>query len=388
MKTPALTLSIVTTVGLGLGGGWQMMARGNPQSGAAEKSAPQAAPGGQGAGTADTAKAALPPGDSAEFAAIIRTLFRDPLRERRLLQLRGLLAKFKPEHFAAMIHLVRENDLRGSDTGEEWTVLWTEWGHQDGPGALKKIREFDWKAPGNAAPAEAQYRAVTGWASVDPAAAKQYVETTKDTIYSLHPLSKSLVKGWSVTDPRAAGAWLAQKGSGSREEYFVVVDAIFRRDGAAALDKWLDTMSRSHPPAALTGFAEPAAGLKRRINPEAGAAWIELHRNDKWIVDSPVIANAAAEYAFRDPAGAMEWAGRTGLPRAASVVMDNWCQRDVSAASGWLKSHRESPAYSTAVSELVKHIRQENPKAARTWAETIPDAAIKAETLKGIPPNP
>ncbi len=338
-----------------------------------------------GSETADAAAISLPPAGSAAFADIIRGTFRDPLKERRLGRLQILLEKCGPEHLAAMIPLIRENDLRGTSSGDEWSLLWSQWGQKSGAAALAAIQAQDWKGWDPAAPAEAQSRSVSGWAALDPAAARAWLESTQDKIYPGGPLSKALLAGWSVTDPAAAASWLRQRGKGTPEEYRAVMEAMSRKNGPEAVEAWLASAGSGGDAAGLHGFADAVSAAKRRQDPAAAAAWVEQHLKEPWIQGSPVVSNTAWAYAERDPEKAMEWASRSGLESAAGIVMQRWCDTDPAAASGWLQDHHDSPGYGAAVTSLVNRFRKEDPEAARKWAETIPDAGLRARVLATIP---
>ena len=402
MKTPRiLNLTTLTAVLLGGAGGWMLHSFFSvpPDSPAGNHSVVprispgevKAAPGIPAAGpqqdseTAEIATISLPEAHSAAFADLIRGTFRDPLKERRLGRLQILLEKCGPEHFAAMVPLIRENDLRGTGSGDEWSLLWGQWGQKAGAAAMQAVQELDWKGWDPAAPAEGQYKALSGWATVDPAAARRYLEEMTGTVHKGNPLSLAVLRGWSVTDPAGAADWLRQRGTGTRDEYRAVVEAMGRREGPEAVDAWLAGLGKKEDSAAVRGFAEAVSYAKRHQDPAAAAAWVEQHLKEPWMQGSPVIQNTASAYAQRDPAGAMAWAARTGLSNAAGIAMRQWCESDVGAACEWLQANRQSPAYSPAVISLVNRYRGEDPDAARLWANTIPDEALRQKVLETLP---
>lgn len=334
--------------------------------------------------TADAVMAAIPAADSPEFAETIRAIFRDPMKERRLGRLQILLERFSPEHYEAMIPLIRENDLRGTSSGDEWSMLWGHWGQKDAASAMKFVQSQDWSGWDPAAPAEAQSRSLIGWAVRDPEAARRYIEESSDRIFPGRELSYALIKGWTATDPAAAGNWLLQRGKGSGEEYRMVIEAISRSGGQQAVDAWFANASRGAEAENVRGFAEAVSAMKRKYEPEKAAGWIEQHLQETWIEQSPVVANTAQSFASRDPAGAMEWAGRTGLGTAAAVAMQRWCQDDFDAACTWLRDHRDAPHYAVSVGVIVRQLKSENPEAARIWAQSIPDEAARQSLLSQL----
>ena len=60
------------------------------------------------------------------------------------------------EHLPDLVSLIRENDLRGNDSGEEWTRIWTSWGERDPQAAMDFFKTYDWTGWNDAARGEAK----------------------------------------------------------------------------------------------------------------------------------------------------------------------------------------------------------------------------------------
>ena len=89
------------------------------------------------AGTADLAP------DSAEFANAIRGVLREPDGRRRMAAWYTVLENLTPAHLAAIVPLIRENDIRGPGSGSEWAMLWEVWAAKDGAGAVSFLQQHD-----------------------------------------------------------------------------------------------------------------------------------------------------------------------------------------------------------------------------------------------------
>ena len=194
-----------------------------------------------------------------------------------------------------------------------------------------------------------------------------------------------LVGGWSAVDPIAAAEWLFKSGHGGNEEYKAVVESISRKGGREALDTWFSGLNPDGTPARdKNGFAQVIAQVKQEYEPEKAAAWVEQHLNEPWLGESEIVDSTARAFASRDPKGAMAWAEKTGLEGAAITAMGTWCQQDLPAASAWLRENSRNPAYSPAASVLMDHLQRRDMVAAKSWAESLPDQALRSRMLEQL----
>ena len=327
-------------------------------------------------------------GASKEFAVSVRSIFRETMEERRLAMFESMLEKLGHEHFGSVVSLIRENDLRGSDSGAEWSKLWAIWGRRDPAGAMQFLRSQDWSGWDPNAPAEARNRALVSWAQTDPDATRRFVEEGGELASGDRSMVYGLVRGWSDVDPQAAAEWVFKSGLGMSGEYKAVVDAIGRKGGHEALDAWFSGIDEGGAPTKdKSGFAQAIAEIKQEYEPEKAAAWVEKHLKEPWVAESEIVETTAHALAMRDPVEAMAWAQRTGIESASNIAMDTWCRQDVQAASDWLGENSQIPGFSSAASVLVHHLQRSDPAAARTWAENIPDQAVRERVLIKLQEN-
>lgn len=300
----------------------------------------------------------------------------------------SLLERTGPEHYAVVVSLIRENDLKGSGSAGEWSKLWASWGTRDPIGAMEYIRTQNWSGWSDQAPLEAKNRTLTFWAQTDPESARRFVEESSEIASGDRSFVSGLVRGWSNVDPAGAAQWLFKSGLGMRDEYGAVVEAISRKGGPEALDAWFSGINQAGAPAKdISGFAQIIVQNKQAYQPEKAAAWVEQHLGEPWVAESEIVRSTAHFFASQDPANAMAWAQRTGLESASTMAMSTWCQRDLPAASQWLKENESSPSYSTAASVLGMYLQRNDPAAAKAFAESISNGSVRERVLRQIQGN-
>lgn len=316
--------------------------------------------------------------ESRGFAESVRAIFRETSEERRLAMFEKMLDKLSVEQYADVVALVRENDLRGSDTGYEWSKLWSSWGRRDPAAAFEFIKNQDWSGWDPIALEEAKSRALTTWSQGDLEQARRFVEggnAERPTVYGL-------MRGWSDTDPYEAAKWLSKSGLGMAEDYKAVVEAISRKGGTESLESWFSTLDQNEISARdKNGFAQEIAHVKQEYEPEKAAAWVEQHSGEAWLEDSGIVQSTARAFASRDPEGAMKWAEKAGLESAATTAMGTWVQQDLPAASAWLSENSQNPVYAQSADMVLSYLQHHDPAAAKTWAESLPNQAMRNRML-------
>lgn len=344
--------------------------RENPRSGSSRD-------GGSSSGSRSPSRA-----ESKAFAESVRSIFRETIEDRRVAMFEKLLDRVGVENYAEVVSLVRENDLRGSDTGEEWSRLWANWGRRDPAAAFAFLKSQDWSGWDPAAVVEAGNKALTSWSQTNPEQARRFVEESAELSNGDRSMVYGLVRGWSDVDPMAAAEWLSKTGLGKSGEYKSVVEAISRKGGREALDAWFSALDLNGTSSQdKSGYAQQIAQVKQEYEPEKAAAWVQQHLGEAWLDESEIVQSTAQAFARRDPQGAMEWAVKTGLESASLTAMNTWAQQDLEAASTWLSENSRNPAYSSSAELIVSHLRRSDPAAAKTWAEGIPDPAMRVRML-------
>lgn len=319
--------------------------------------------------------------ESKDFAQSVRAIFRENVKSRRIDMFEKLVERTGIEQLPDLVSLIRENDLRGNDSGEEWTRLWTSWGERDPQAAMDFFKTYDWTGWNSAAQGEARNRTLTNWAQTDPEKARRFVEADADFVNGDRSMVYTLVDGWANVDPGAAADWLFKNGLAMGAEYEKIVDAFNRTGGQDALDAWFSKLDPAKVSAKdKAGFAQ-AITHNLDYEPAKAAEWVEVHLNEPWMEESAIVGNTAREFALRDPKGAIEWASRTGLDQATHIAVATWCHDDSAAAGKWMTENAHIPGYFESASLVMSYLKQKDPAAARGLAESISDKASRDRLL-------
>jgi hypothetical protein len=325
---------------------------------------------------------------SKELAATVRSIFRETMGERRFAMFESLLDRVGLDEYGSLVSLIRENDLRGNDTGIEWSKLWVAWGRRDPAGAFEFLQSQDWTGWDPSAPIEARNRTLTSWAQTDPEEARKFVESGGGLADGDRSMVYGLVRGWVDVDPYAAADWLSKTGLGRRGEYEAVVESISRKGGREELDRWFATLTENGTSARdKQGFAQVIAEVKQEYEPEKAAAWVEKHLAEPWLGESEIVESTAYAFAQRDPQGAMEWATKTGLESATITALGAWCEKDFAAASEWLSANPQNPAFAQSATVLLGHLHRSDPDAALTWIQSLPESEVRSKLLDQLQPH-
>jgi hypothetical protein len=391
MKTPPQLLSahsiLLVSIGLavGLACAWLLGRGADGGAGGSdgrEQIHAQAA-GGSGGGAAAGSRADLPGGrrdrgtpvskkESKDLAQAARAIFREPVKARRIAQFEALIERTRIEQLPDVVSLIRENDLSGNDSGDEWSRLWTSWGERDPQAAMDFFTTHDWSGWNSMATGEAKNRTLAAWAHADAEMARQFVEADKDFANGDRSMVYGLVEGWANADPEAAAAWLFKNRLAMSAEYEKIIAAMRRKEGQEGLEKWFFQLNPAAVPKNdLTAYAQS-------MPPDKTAAWIEQHRSEAWAKDSEVVVNTARAMAQQDPEAAVQWAIKTGLDDAMHFSVNTWCEKDLGAASAWVDQNatlRDGGLQMASV--VMAHLNQKDPAEAREWAQGISDPSLR-----------
>lgn len=343
-------------------------------TGAAPKSMPSLPPKGMASVVVQVDGAAELAPDSPEFATAVRKVMRETDSRRRMAAWYALLENLTPAHLAAIVPLIRENDIRGPGSGSEWAMMWEVWAAKDGAGALAFLQQHDWTGWSKLSRPGARYNALIGWGRGDPETAAAWLQQPGN---HADDLERALLIGWSNKDPEAAATWgVAHASQGSLEPAF---GEMSRRGGVERLEQWVQGQRPEN--IHLEQAAEALGRAKIRSDPTAAAAWLEQNEDQPWNRGGNRIVGLTKDLAGKDPVAAMMLAQRLKNEHAAGTVMQVWCNADITAASEWLKANPDIPRYDSSVASLVQKLKIEDPEAARAWADTIRDPAKKASAI-------
>jgi hypothetical protein len=317
-----------------------------------------------------------------DFAQSVRGILRETMPTRRVAEFEKMLENASVDQFPELVTLIRAHDLDGSGSADEWSRLWASWGTRDPIGAMAFMKNFSWDGWDGSAPGEARKQIITNWAQVNPEAAKRFIEKSPELANGDRSGLFCLVDGWARVDPRATADWLFKNGLALGGEYTAVVESISRTGGQRALETWFAGLDQTKISAKdRNGFAEKIAGKKLEHEPEKAAAWVEANLKESWVKESEVVISTALAYANRDPKAAMAWANRTGMKQATDCAMFAWCIKDVNAANQWANENSKTDTLYEFASQVMQKRLNQDPVAARAWAEKITNKALRDRLL-------
>ncbi len=193
--------------------------------------------------------------------------------------------------------------------------------------------------------------AVAGWASVDPAAAKAWIERQSEPGLA-GVLASGLVEGWARQDLAGVTGFVLGLPAGQSSEQMMrtVASGQLRQNAGGALSWALEL---------------PDSPLKTAAIDEVAARW-----------------------AWADPAAAL--AKVTQIPDPAQMqsttatAMAIWARTDPEAASTYLTKMGDGTAKDQAVAAFSQTGAAENPAASAIWAATISDATLREASLVAV----
>ena len=310
-----------------------------------------------------------------------RNVLHNNMEEERLESFKSLLQTTSPKDFPEIVSLIREIDLRGAGSGNEWSALWAEWGRRDPKAAIDFMRAMDWTGWNHSAPEQAINQTMIYWAATDLNGALRHFETV-DIPEGRREGLYGLIRGWSAQDPDGAASWLFKTGLGMDGEYGALVESISRTEGTEAVGSWFEKIAKSGAPQKdIEGLAAKVVGTIAENEPEKAAGLIERGSTEEWAQNRQLIQAVAEEYAMDDPTAAMDWAERIQSGSAESQVLNTWAAVDSSAAIEWLDEHRQHIGHTSLAFNLAYQLVNSDLEAARKVALSIQDPKARDNML-------
>lgn len=326
----------------------------------------------------------FPPADSEQFADAVLSIFRQPDEEERRARFRSLLDQLEPGRYPLLVDLIRQNDLRGGDTGAEWTMLWQRWGKRDPLAAMDFIGHHDWTNWSPLAPGEARVQTLVHWARENPEGAVRYVEADENFINGDRSNVLNLIRGWTTHDPEGAANWLFQNGLAQSSEYGAIVQSISRSGGYGRLDSWFDSIRETAPAKDLAGLAEFIINKKMTHLPEDALEFLEAHLDEPWARENQLASRVIQNHARANPENALELAIRIDDPQAIHGAFTTWTHIDTQRASQWLSDNPEIPNYDPLAFTLSHQLLRSDREKAREFAESIQDEQLRDQMFQRI----
>ncbi len=242
---------------------------------------------------------------------------------------------------------------------------------------------------------------LTGWAAVEPAAARAWVEalpagSDRQTFIG------DLVDGMVQRDPAQAAALLASIPSQDRASYSgKLIDGVFQHGGTAAATAMLE-QTRKKETAAGDGTERTSramfAALADRVlfsnwtakTPQMACLWIGQH-STPGDLGPELLTHAAGDWARIDPVNALGWVQSLGSQLDAGTVqagvtgvVGQWVKKDAGAVGDWLNANADQPLHDQVIYAYAGQLTKLNPAAAASWIETIQDPDFRTRARQTL----
>jgi hypothetical protein len=295
----------------------------------------------------------------------------------RLSQLALLLSAAAPEDMADLAHLisVESNDF---ERGQQMGMLYYAWGRIDAPAAVAYA-----EAQGGRDSRMGATVALSSWASLDPASARAWVDSSENP----GRYQRGLLLGWSEKQPLQALQYISNLDKNSnlmdRRTAPQIAQNLIDERGVMALDD-VAALPATRSRRALLGSLADELG---ETDPVAAAVRLSA------IEDSEVLRTAvpevAQEWARNDPYAAVEFVSKyqenTQLySRAMAEVVEEWAERDPYGAGTYLNEQPASPELDRAVSEYSREAARVDPEAAMSFAVSVSNEKLRQETVRRV----
>ena len=358
-----------------------------------------------GSGTPSSEAVSVEVLSSEMIEALTAEAINEPSPLKRSLAFSKLLDSLTPENALIVMEAMKEHDA----TNDQWELFRYAWGAMDPAEAMRQAAALD------RGEQKAIKETLTGWASANPADARDWVESLDDEDARSRYLAE-LVSGMADNNIEMATDYvleLAEDGVSRAHRYIdAVVREQLRSGDITATVAWTEALPNeelklrameriadryvSEDPEAAADWAsayaadESAARLIEEVgeewaerDPEAALTWLSSLPEGEGRRDG--VQEAIGEWANNDPAAAVDWLSNLAQGSmkedAMQEAIGEWAERDPTAAGEYLLGMPNSPTKDSAMSGYARNVVREDPEAAIAWANTIAGEELRLQTV-------
>lgn len=331
----------------------------------------------------------------------------DPLEQNFLFA--QMLMGITAENASGMYESLK-GKLSGRDGGRQMALLFQAWGRVDGEAAFKAAiagnnNEEGGRGRGGPGGGFNAMSALSGWAAVDAAAAKETLSNIEDDRQKSF-LTFGLISGLAKSDAKAATDFVIELaanreaepqeteegGRGPRDRnpfggdltqrYISQIASEQLKRGISTAVDWAEALPDGDLKS--SAFDEVAEGYIRS-DIDAAKEWVSNNADQEYA--QRAVGEVAEQLTRDNPQDAADWAST--LPADAQEgaykeVMERWTRDDAEAASKHLATMEPSGARDSAVSSFATSLDREDPQSAATWAATIDNEETRTNTLTRV----
>lgn len=327
------------------------------------------------------------------------SVLEDPDPVRRAGNFHAWISNLTPESAQDAADVLAEMRQRNTLSHDEWKHFLRAWGAVDGQAALACLEAM----PENSVARSGGEReaALAGWGSRDAAGAQAWVADMINTDnlgrgtrqpFFAEDLINAVSQGMRVTDRDAARDYLvahavAGNVSPGNAASWAVGDINADPPGTAAALLARLPADASHQEIRTAILSQITANRRT-------AESVELATQFQSELDSSAVNHVASYMGGEDSRKAMAWVDSLSHVSAVRKVdaraniVSSWAASDPDAAGSWLlDARRRGEAAPAVAASFAQATVASDPAAAIAWAQTIPDDALRHQTLVSMAQN-
>jgi len=327
-----------------------------------------------------------------------RSVLEDPDPVRRAGRFYTFVSNMTPESARAAAESLEDMRNRNALSDDEWRHFFLGWGGIDGEAALAYL---DSVSENSAARWKNREAALTGWASRDVAGAQAWLKDhvtrschrRKDEPYFAEDLFKAVSDCMRVTNEDAARDYLVAQTVAGHVRPVPAAEWIAGGWNDADAHGKAETLL-AQLPADESHQEIRSAILGHIVYEHRTKEAVELATRFQSELDSSAVAHLASHVAGDDSRQAMDWldsldkVAAENKTKARANVVSSWAASDPEAAGSWLlEARRRGEAAPEVTASYATATVGMDPAAAIAWAQTIPDEALRHQTLLTMAQN-
>lgn len=340
------------------------------------------------------------PGQDTAPARLLRSEISSKMHEalaktdrlQRLGAVSRVLAAMTPSNVHEILQAVMERYQAGFSMSEELELI-----HYREGQVIGKEGRMIMPAEPNGKVIEPTKNKIKGWASVDPGAAREWLETlepgkARDTLMAkwvegLAGAAPETIEGIIDTLPPAQ----------QRSLVGGLLNGLQGQGGFAAMRDWFDSREKEVPPEVKE---EAFKGIMWRM----GQSLTEWDQAVNLFMDNPGdgLGNAGnfnaltRNIAPTEPGRCLDLIARLSEKwPGAGVQLDSMIRQTIEQSSitglstvgTWLNENKNHPLYDRSVHQFAIRTKQDDAEAAMRWAETIKEPSLRALTISALTPR-
>jgi len=327
---------------------------------------------------------------SGELSRRISAALVDPDPIRRNASVSQMLLELDQSNVSEILSAF-ENAPGGRDNDRFFNDFLFAWARISGEEAVKYA--MDPESPKRTRGDEVT--AVSGWAAVDPDAAKQFVDGVEnsDVRQWMH---LGVLREMVQSDLDGAISYSEQnvKSRARGEQMDRIAEALVKERGEQALIDWINGIDHTKKENDMLSYKSYAVriALDRTLksNPEMALQFVTDNAQEPYLTsDTLERASRAAGDSMQEE---MQWLVNLpeqvkGQRHAIGERFEEFIRDDFVGAGEWLASQPLGPAYDEAIQDYAISAAKDDPEAALAWVDRITDERLKNYTLGRLKPK-